>query len=188
MGQQSDFPYEAIDKISGNLLFTGDSTAQVEVTTKDSPHCWDGAALLCVPIGKFKADMPSQGLGSVQLPIWDQLGSENKKSRSRSNPIKINTAVADGLVESVDSMCMCRYDMATWQMYNRIVVHRLNCPVNLSQKVTPGESRQPSDNATLHCRSQSSDKGEFSLYEMVDPMPVSDSKDYLEEEVFEMEL
>jgi hypothetical protein len=178
MGQKADFPYESIERFRGNLSSTDNSTANPDGTVNDSPHCGDEAALLCGPKEKLIADMPSQGLASLQLPAWDQLGSENIRLRSDSIPIKINTAVADDSDGSRDTTCMCRYDFATWQMYNRIVVHRLNCPVNLSQKVAPGESRQASDDATLH----------RSSCEMVDPMPVPDSNHYLEGGVFELEL
>jgi hypothetical protein len=205
MGQKADFPYESIERFRGNLSSTDNSTANPDGTVNDSPHCGDEAALLCVPKEKFIADMPSQGLASVQLPAWDQLGSENIRRRSDSIPIKINTAVADDSDGSRDTTCMCRYDFATWQMYNRIVVHRLNCPVNLSQKVAPGESRQASDDATLHRSScemvghmpipESHDylegevmELELGSCEMVDPMPVPDSNHYLEGGVFELEL
>jgi hypothetical protein len=181
MGQKAGdhFPYETIERIRGNIMTSDNSTAHLEGMVHDSPHCGHEADLLCVPSGKFKADMPSQGLESTQLSAWDQLGSENKRLRSRSIPIKTNTAVADDSDESRDDRCMCRYDLATWQMYNRIVVHRLNCPVNLSQKVAPGvTSQQASDITTLHKNS----------CEMGDPMPIPDSHHYLEGEVIELEL
>jgi hypothetical protein len=171
MGQKADFPYETIES-------TDNSTAHLEVMVKDSPHREHEATLLCVPKGEFRAGMPSQGLESVQPSAWDQLGSEDKRPRSRSIPIKTSTAVADDSNGSRDNTCMCRYDLATWQMYNRIVVHRLNCPVNLSQKVVPGVSRQASGDVTHHSSS----------CEMVGPMPIPDSHQYLEGEVIELEL
>jgi hypothetical protein len=190
MGQQSDFPYETtIERFRGNRKSIGDSTAHLKVMVEDLPfpHCGQEAVLFCVPREKFIADMLSQGLGSVQLPAWDQLGSENKIKRSRSIPIKIKTAVADDSDRSRDNMY--QYDLATWRMYNRIVVHRLKCPVCLSQKVAPGVSRQASDIATLQCElHHSSDNEKLFSCEMVDPMPVPDSNYYLEGEVFELEL
>ena len=179
MGQKVDFPsYETIERIRGNLLSADNSTVDLEVMANDSPHREHEADLLCVPKEKFKAYMPSQGLESVQLSAWDQLGSECKRPRSRSIPIKTNTAVTDESDESRDGRCMCQYDLATWQMYNRIVVHRLNCPVNLSQQAAPGVSRQASGDATLHS----------SACEMVGAMPIPDSNHYLEGKVVEFEL
>jgi hypothetical protein len=203
MGQKVDFPYKSIERFRGDLSSTDNSTAPLDSTVSDSPHCGHEAALLCVPKEKFIADMPSQGLGSVHLPAWDQLDSEDKRPRSNSIPIKINRAVPDD--SKGDEGCMCRYDLATWQMYNRIVIHRLNCPLNLSQKDAPGVSRQASDDATLHGSScemvgpmpipgfhdyLEGEVVELELCssEMVDPMPVPDSNHYLEDEVFEMDL
>lgn len=179
MGQKADFPYETIERIRGNIVTSDNSTARLEGMVNDSPHCGHETDLLCVPKRKFEANIPSHGLESVQLSAWDQQpGSENKRLRSRSIPIKTNTYVADDSDGSRDNMCMCRYDYATWQMYNRIVVHRLNCPVILSQKVAPDESQEASDNATLHSSS----------CEMVGPMPIPDSHHNLEGEVIELEL
>jgi hypothetical protein len=191
MGKQLGIPYETTERFRGNRRSTGNSTVHLEVMVDTLPHCGYEAPLLCLPKGKFKADMPPQGLGSVQLPAWDQLGSENERPRSRSIPIKIKTAVADDSAGSIDDTCqcdMCRYELATWRMYNRMVAHRMKYPVNFCQNVAPRVSRQASDIATLHSRYHSSDNGKLSSFEMVDTMPVDDSNDYLEREVFELEL
>jgi hypothetical protein len=182
MGQKTDFPFETTERFRGNR------TSYREVTVDTLPHCGHEATLPCLPKGKFKADMPSQG--SFQLPAWDELGSENKRPRSLSIPIKMKkAALANDSDGSRDDMYP--YDLATWRMYTRIFVHRLKYPVDLSQKVAHGVTQQASDIATFHSRYHSSDNGKLS---MVDPMPVLDSYTqiaesnyYLEGEVFELE-
>jgi hypothetical protein len=186
MGQKPDFPFETTEMFRGNHRSTGNSTAYLEFVVDALPYCGHEATRLCLLEGKFKADMPSQGQGSIQLPVWNQLGSENKRPRSQAIPIKIKMAVANDSDESKENMDS--YDLATWRMYDRIVVHRMMYPANWGQEVAPGVSRQGSDIATPHSRFHSSDIGKLSSCEMVDPMPIPDSNHYLEGEVFELEL
>jgi hypothetical protein len=180
MGQKPVCTCETAKRFLGNRKSTGNSNARLEAAVDALPDCEQhDATILCRPTGKFKAAMPSQRLETVQLPTWDQFSSENKRPRSQSIPVKINTALAD----DADSNNMQQYDLATWRMYNRMVVHRLKYPVDVSQDGAPSVSRQASDIATLHSRYHSSHNGKLSSGEMVD-----DSNFYLEGEVFELEL
>jgi hypothetical protein len=185
MGQKPDFPFETTERFPGYRRSAGNSSALLEVMVDASPHCGHEVTLLCLRTGKVEASMPLQGQGFVQLPVRDEVGSENERPRTRSQPIpiKIKMAVANDSDGSKDSMHS--YDLATWRMYNRIVVHRLMFPVNWDQDVAPGVSRQASDIATPYSRFHSSN---LSSCEMVDPMPIPDSNYYLEGEVFELEL
>jgi hypothetical protein len=186
MGQKPDSAFETTERFRGNRKSTGNNTAYLKDLVDALPHCGHETTLFCLLEERFKADMPSRGQGSFQLPVWDQLGSENKRPRSQAIPIKIKMAVANDPDESKDSMYS--YDLATWRMYNRIVDHRLTYPVDWGQDVAPDVSRQASDLATPHIRFFSSKIGKVSSGEMVDPMPIPDSNYYLEGEVFELEL
>jgi hypothetical protein len=188
MGQKPDFPFETTERLLGNLRSTGNSTALLEVMVDALPHCGHEVTLLCLLTGKFQASMQLEGEGSFQLPVREQLGSENERPRTRSQPIpiKIKMAVANDSDGSKDSMYS--YDLATWRMYNRIVVHRLMYPVDWGQDVAPDVSRQASDIATPYSSFHSSNIGKLSSCEMVDPMPIPDPNYYLEGEVFELEL
>jgi hypothetical protein len=179
MGQKPEFPFETTERFRGNHISAGNSTAAYLKVVDDAlPYCGHEATLLCLLEGKFEADRQ----GSIQLPVWDQLGSENKRPSSQAIPIKIKMAAANDSDETKDNTDS--YDLATWRMYDRIVVHRLMYPVNLGQEVAPGVSRQGSD-MTSHSRFSSSDIGKLYLCEMVDPMPIPDSN---YGEVFELEL
>jgi hypothetical protein len=185
MGQKPAFPCETTESVRGNHKSTGNSTAHLEVMDDALPHYGQReATVLCRAKGKFKADMPS--LETEQLAAWDQLGSEKKRPRSQSIPVKTNTALADDSDRNYTHHC----DLCTRRMYNRIVVHRLNNPVNVSQDVAPSVSQQQaSENATLHSRSHSSHTGKLSSCEMVDPIPIPVSNFYLEGEMmFDLEL
>jgi hypothetical protein len=180
MGQKPDSAFETTERFRGNRRSTGNTTVYLKVVVDALPHCRHETTLLNLLEGKFKAEMPSQGQGSIQLPVWDE------RPRSQPIPIKIKMAVANDSDESKDNMDS--YDLATWRMYDRIVVHRLMYPVSWGQEVAPGVSRQGSDIATPHSRFHSSDVGKLSSCEMVDAMPIPDSNYYLEGEVFELEL
>jgi hypothetical protein len=189
MGQKTDSAFETTEMFRGNRRSTGKSTATayLKVVVDALPHCGHETTFLCLLEGKFKAEMPSQGQGSIQIPVWDQVGSENERPRSQPIPItKIKMAVSNDSDESEDNMLS--YDLATWRMYDRIVVHRMMHPINLSESVANGVGRQASDIATPHGRFHSSDIGKLSSCEMVNPMPIPDSNYYLEGEVFELEL
>jgi hypothetical protein len=183
MGQKPDFPFETTERFRGNRRSTGNSTGLLEVTVDASPHCGHDVTLLCLLTGNF---MPLQGQRSVQLSVKDQLGSKNERPHSQPIPIKIKMGVANDSDESKDSMYS--YDLATWRMYNRIVVHRLTYPVDWGQDVAPDVSRQASGLTTPQSWFSSSKIGKVSSCEMVDPMPIPDSNYYLEGEVFELEL
>ena len=181
MGQKPDSAFETTERFRGNRRSTGNTTVYLKVVVDTLPHCRHETTLLNLLEGKFKAEMPSQGQGSIQLPVWDE--------RPRSQPIpitKIKMAVSNDSDESEDNMLS--YDLATWRMYDRIVVHRMMHPINLSESVANGVGRQASDIATPHGRFHSSDIGKLSSCEMVNPMPIPDSNYYLEGEVFELEL
>jgi hypothetical protein len=186
MGQKPDSAFETTERFRGNRKSTGNNTAYLKDLVDALPHCGHETTLFCLLEERFKADMPSRGQGSFQLPVWDQLGSENKRPRSQAIPIKIKMAVANDSDESKDNMDS--YDLATWRMYDRIVVHRLMYPGSWDQEAAPGVSRQGSDIATPHSSFHSSDIGKLSSCEMFDPMPIPDSNYYLEGEVFEMEI
>jgi hypothetical protein len=72
---EAAFPYETIERIRGNLISTDNSTAHLEVMGNDSPHYEDRAVLLCVPKGKFIADMPSD----LDLFSFPQVNSPRNK-------------------------------------------------------------------------------------------------------------
>jgi hypothetical protein len=187
MAQKTVSPYQGYqttERLNGNRRSIFHSTRNLKVMVDALPHYGHKATPLSLPKGERKEDMD----GSVQLPAWDNLGSETERPRSRSIPIKIKTAEADDSDGNRDNN-MDSYDLATWRMYNRIVDHRQRYPVNFSQNVAPGEiSRQASYVANLYIRYHSSDNVKLASCERVDPVPVPASNYYLEGEVFELEL